>query len=327
MTRNIYLGGNIFLPIGAQDEDEFEERTTELFNQVRFTNFPSRAILLAREIDRAQPHLVGLQEVALWRRSAAGVKDGFATRSTQVAYDFLKTLQRELRQRGARYRVASVQRETDIEAPTQSYDVRLTMRDVILVRRGKGAVRIGRSRSGQYDADITIGTPGGDFTSTRGFNYVDGNLRGRRFRFLNTHLESALPAPRDAQAKELVARRGPARTNRPTIVVGDLNSDRQGLTGSTPDAYRTIIGAGFRDSWIQANGRKPGFSCCLRNPLANDQPPFPGDHRIDHTLVRGNVRGLSARIVGRDPRQRTRTGLWPSDHAGVVTTLKLGRGR
>lgn len=337
MTRNIYLGGNIFLPIGTQDQDEFEERTTELFTQVRFTNFPSRARLLAREIDRTRPHLVGLQEVALWRRSPAGVKDGTQTRSTQVVYNFLLTLRRQLNRMGSPYRVAVAQQETDIEAPTQSYDVRLTMRDVILVRRDRrrgarrdgrrDAVRVGRLSKGNFDADITIDTPGGPFTSTRGFNVLDGRLGGRRFRFVNTHLESALPAPRNAQAAELVARGGPARANRPTIVVGDLNSDRQGLTGSTPEAYRTLIRGGFRDTWRQANGNKPGFSCCLRNPLANDPPPFPGDHRIDHTLVRGQLRGLRATIVGRDPRQRTSTGLWPSDHAGVVTVLKLGRGR
>lgn len=335
MTRNIYLGGNIFLPIGTQDQDEFEERTTELFNQVRFTNFPARARLLAREIDRSRPHLVGLQEVAMWRRSPAGVKDGMETRSTQVVYNFLLTLRRQLARQGSRYRVAVAQQETDIEAPTQSYDVRLTMRDVILVRRDRrrgsngrrDAVNVGRLSKGNFDADISIPTPGGTFTSTRGFTVLDGNLRGRRFRFVNTHLESALPAPRDAQAQELVAPGGAARANRPTIVVGDLNSDRQGLTGSTPEAYRTLIGAGFRDTWRQANGNKPGFSCCLRNPLANDPPPFPGDHRIDHTLVRGQARGVRANIVGRDPRQRTSSGLWPSDHAGVVTVLKLGRGR
>ena len=129
MTRNIYLGGNIFLPIEAQNRQEFEQKTQELWDQVNFTNFPARAKLLAKEIKQQSPDLVGLQEVALWRRSPTGVKDGFQTPSTIVVYDFLKTLQRELMARGLRYRVAVVQRETDIEAPTREYDVRLTMRD------------------------------------------------------------------------------------------------------------------------------------------------------------------------------------------------------
>ena len=41
----------------------------------------------------------------------------------------------ELKALKLRYRVAVVQQEADIEAPTQVHDVRLTMRDVILVKR------------------------------------------------------------------------------------------------------------------------------------------------------------------------------------------------
>ncbi len=40
MTRNIYLGGNIFLPIEAQNRQEFEQKTQELWDQVNFTNSP-----------------------------------------------------------------------------------------------------------------------------------------------------------------------------------------------------------------------------------------------------------------------------------------------
>ena len=34
MTRNIYLGGNIFLPIGAPDRASFEAKTQELLHAV-----------------------------------------------------------------------------------------------------------------------------------------------------------------------------------------------------------------------------------------------------------------------------------------------------
>ena len=325
MTRNIYLGGNIFLPVAAQNPDDFEAKTQELWDQVNFTNFPARAKLLAAEIKQQSPDLVGLQEVALWRRSATGVKDGLQTRSTTVVYDFLKSLQRELKARGLRYRVAVVQQETDIEAPTRQYDVRLTMRDAILVKREKDGVNVLRASSKQFKADIAVPTQGGTFTSDRGWTAVDATLAGRRFRFLNTHLESFLEDPRVAQAKELVARRGPARSKNPVILVGDLNSDPKNRTGASPVAYRTLIRAGFKDSWTQAKGGALGFSCCLNSPTANDPPPFPGDHRIDHTLVESPIRGLRATIVGTNPNNRTSTGLWPSDHGGVATTLRLGR--
>lgn len=327
MTRNIYLGGNIFLPIGATSRPDFESKTQELWNQIQFTNFPARAKLLANEVKKTKPDLIGLQEVATWRRSANGVKDGAATPSTQVVYDFRKSLEKELKAKQLRYRAVVVQREADIEAPTQQYDVRLTMHDVILVRTGKGAPKITRKKSARYKADIGITVQGVTFLSQRGWGWVEGSLEGRKFRFVDTHLESAGEAPRVAQAKELVAKGGPARSPRSTIVVGDLNSDRTNATDASPVAYRTIIGAGFKDAWLQATkGKETPYTCCLKSPLANDKPPFPGDHRIDHVLLKGKkVRGLKATVVGTDPKNRTSTGLWPSDHGGWVASLRLSK--
>ncbi len=328
MTRNIYLGGNIFLPVGAPDRASFEAKTQELWNQVQFTNFPLRAKLLANEIKKTKPDLIGLQEVALWRRSPTGVKDGSATPSTIVVYDFLKSLSREMARRGLHYRTAISQQEADIEAPTQQYDVRLTMRDVIMVRSGNGiAPKLSRKRSGQYNADIGVPVQTGVITSRRGWAWVEGTLKGRKFRFVDTHLESAGEAPRVAQARELVAKGGPADSSRSTIVVGDLNSDRTNKTDASPVAYNTIIGAGFKDSWLQATkGKETPYTCCLKSPLANDKPPFPGDHRIDHILIKGkNIRGTKATVVGTDPKNRTASGLWPSDHGGWVSSLRLSR--
>lgn len=327
MTRNIYLGGNIFLPIGAPDRAAFEAKTQELWDQIQFTNFPARAKLLANEVKRTKPDLIGLQEVAIWRRSPNGVKDGSATPSTQVVYDFLKTLNAELKRKGLKYRTAISQQEADIEAPTQQYDVRLTMRDVILVRTGKNAPKLTAKRGRQYKADIGVPVQTGVITSNRGWGWVEGSLKGRKFRFVNTHLEAAAEAPRVAQAKELVAKGGPARSKRSTIVVGDLNSDRTNATEASPVAYKTIIRAGFKDSWLQATkGKETPYTCCLRTPTANDKPPFPGDHRIDHILIKGKkVEGLKATVVGTDPKNRTSTGLWPSDHGGWVASLRLSK--
>lgn len=325
MTRNIYLGGNIFLPIGAPDRATFESKTQELWNQIRFTNFPARAKLLANEVKKTKPDLIGLQEVATWRRSPDGVKDGSATPSQQVVYDFRKTLERALKAKKLKYRTVIVQREADIEAPTQGYDVRLTMHDVIMVRRGKGAPKLTAKRGRQFKSDIGVPVQTGVITSKRGWAWVEGSLKGRKFRFVNTHLESAGEAPRVGQAKELVAKGGPTRSARSTILVGDLNSDRTNATEASPVAYRTITGAGFKDAWLQATkGKERPYTCCLRTPTANDKPPFPGDHRIDHILIKGKkVRGLKATVVGTDAKNRTSTGLWPSDHAGWVASLRL----
>jgi hypothetical protein len=66
MTRNVYLGGNIALPIGAPSRDVFEQKTTQLWQQVQATDFPARAKLLAREIRRTKPDVIGLQEMAYY---------------------------------------------------------------------------------------------------------------------------------------------------------------------------------------------------------------------------------------------------------------------
>ena len=54
-----------------------------------------------------------------------------------------------------------------------------------------------------------------------------------------------------------------------------------------------------------------------------DPPPGPFDHRVDHILAKGRFKVLRTRIVGTDPANRTAGGLWPSDHGGGATTLRL----
>ena len=301
-----HLPGREHLPADRRpDRAAFEAKTTELWNQIRFTNFPARAKLLANEVKKTQPRPDRPAGGGLWRRSPDRVKDGSATPSTQVVYDFLKTLNAELKRKGLKYRTAVSQREADIEAPTQQYDVRLTMHDVILVRTGKDAPKLTSKKSAQYKTDIGVPVQTGVITSKRGWAWVEGSLKGRKFRFVDTHLESAAEAPRVGQAKELVANGGPARSNRSTIVVGDLNSDRTNADGASPVAYKTIVGAGFKDSWLQATkGKETPYTCCLKTPTANDKPPFPGDHRIDHILIKGKkIKGKKATVVGTDPKQ------------------------
>jgi endonuclease/exonuclease/phosphatase family metal-dependent hydrolase len=325
MTRNIYLGGNIFGPIGAPDLPTFRQRAGDLWREVQATDFVgTRAALIAGEIRRTKPDLIGLQEVALWRRTPAGQSDGNATPATQVVYDFLRTLQRRLAQRGMRYTVAVKQREADIEAPIdEGFDVRLTMHDVILVRKRKD-LKVTKRLSDNYNADIAVPTPAGELTSTRGWTAIDGRFKGRKFRFVNTHLEAAGDDTRDAQARELIARSGPVRRVRgkPVIVLGDMNSDPNG-TESTAGAVNILKGAGLRDLWPRIERRDDGFSCCLNNSNMSDTTAEGFDHRIDLIFSKPALRGSNGRVVGDRVSDRAANGLWPSDHAGVVLTLRL----
>jgi endonuclease/exonuclease/phosphatase family metal-dependent hydrolase len=318
MTRNVYLGGNIALPIGATSRDDFEQKTTQLWQQVQATDFPARAKLLAREIRRTKPDVIGLQEVALWRRGPDGVKDGSATPATMVVYDFVGSLLGEVE---SSYRLGTMQVEADIEAPTSlGYDVRLTMRDVVLVRKRKG-LRVRRRLGGNYAPTFEVPTQIGTLSSRRGWTGIDGTLRRKRFRFVDTHLEAFDDTVRLAQARALAA--GPLRKAGTVILVGDLNSDPTGATGAKPDAYNVFTGAGLRDTWLLKNPNAAGNNCCLKQETITDPPPGPFDHRVDHILAKGRFKVLRTRIVGTDPANRTAAGLWPSDHGGGATTLRL----
>jgi endonuclease/exonuclease/phosphatase family metal-dependent hydrolase len=319
MTRNLYLGTDL-LPIAlAPSVPAFEQAATNGFNQVKATNFPARAKLIAREVKRAKPDLIGLQEAALWR---TGPKDGTATRAQTVAFDFLEILRTALRQAGVPYAVVQSNDEADIEGPTsEGFDVRLTMRDVVLVRKKqRKGLRLTRRGRGTYDTRLELPTQVGTFASVRGYVYVDGKLAGRRFRFIDTHLEAYGSEIRTRQAQELLA--GPARRKGRVILVGDMNSDPD---GAEPQAFQALTGAGFVDTWARLYPTKPGLTSGLRADLMDPPSPNPfDDSRIDHVLVKGKIKPLNAKVVGTNPAtSRTSTGLWASDHAGVVTKLKL----
>jgi endonuclease/exonuclease/phosphatase family metal-dependent hydrolase len=322
MTRNIYLGGNIFGPLAAgNDRAEFERLAGVLWAEIQGTDFVgTRARLLAREVKRTRPDLIGLQEVALWRRGPDGVKDGTTTPSTQVVYDFLKAFRAELRRQGLRYAVGVKQQEADLETSIDAgHDVRLTMFDVVLVKKRKG-LRVTDRLSENYETTISVPTPVGTITSTRGFAAVDVRFKGKRFRFVNTHLEAAGDDIREAQARELIARGGPLRGKRQLIVVGDFNSDPQGRE-SPSGAFDILDGFGLVDTWPGRFG--PGFSCCLEQSNARDTDTDGFDHRIDLILAKPKLRAIRGRVVGDELSDRAQNGLWPSDHAGVVTKLRL----
>lgn len=311
MTRNVYLGADITKPVLAQTQAEFEQANADLLAEVQRTDFPARAKLLAREIHRARAHLVGLQEVALWRRSPQGVKDGTATPARVVIQDFLKLLRAELRRLGASYRVARVTTEFDYEAPTAlGYDARLTIRDVILARSD---VRRRNARDGNYRAKTEVQTAGGEVAITRGWNSVDATVGRARLRFVNTHLEAFGAQVRERQAKELVGRRGPMRTKLPIVLAGDLNSDRRAKAPEDRLAYRAVTRAGFVR---RATSR---HACCNPPELTNPKPAF--DHTVDHILTEPRLPLRRSYVTGNTVR--TPSGLWPSDHGGIVSVLRF----
>ena len=341
MTRNLYLGGDVTRPLVAlglppdQQVPAFVAANSELRAIVDLTSFPLRSRQLAREVARHRPDLIGLQEVALWRR---GPLDG--SPATTVDYDFLAILLDDLRALGQRYHVAHVQQESDVAGPAvvggTLQNVRLTIRDVVLERAGNG-VRVLAASGANYATRIPLELAGQRLEFVRGYNVVDVRAGSKRVRFVNTHLESQFSDVAFAQAAELLA--GPAApTDRPVILVCDCNSDpldarvKSGEVHAHRDPYLLIVGAGFLDTWLRIAPAEAGFTSGL-SELVNDTPAEAAarfDHRIDFVFARGaggsQVRVDRGAVVGRDPDERTPATaigrLWPSDHAGVVVRLR-----
>jgi hypothetical protein len=318
MTQNLYLGADLTPLVAAKNQNQFEKAEEKIAKTVDQTNFPARAKALARLIDKDHPALIGLQEVALWRK---GPKNDPAP-ATTVVYDFLKSLQGELKARGLRYRAARIQTEADAELPAVNDDRRLTMRDVILQDRDRKGLKLTGSNSGHFKTQLQVPLLSKTVQFTRGWAYVNAKFNGVKFRFVDTHLESFVPATRAAQAQELVAKKGPANAKGNVILVGDLNSDVSGRGGNDSAAIGTLLNFGFKDTWTQVRGNDPGLTCCHPE---NDKGSKPFDSRIDYVLTKPRLKAKTASVVGTSPADQAEGGLWPSDHAGRVTGFKIGK--
>ena len=313
MTRNLFLGADLTLAYSALAAPggpaELPAAVAGIFNPgeppgvVQRTDFATRAVGLADEIEAARPDLIGLQEAALWRTDDT------------VAADHLELLEAELARRGLRYRCVAAKVNGDVALPSAAgIVVGLSDREAILARDDE-APALSNVQSGPFASLLPIETANGTFALARGWMSVDARLEGTAIRFISTHLEVAITpaaaAVQLAQAGELVD--GPAATDLPVVLLGDFNA-----RPDTP-TYRALIAAGFDDAWTRANPDGPtGFTCCHAHPL--DNPADRLRRRIDLILTRGGIAATEAFVVGDAPGD-FRSGLWPSDHAGVVATL------
>ena len=59
--------------------------------------------------------------------------------------------------------------------------------------------------------------------------------------------------------------------------------------------------------------------------MPNDDTSPPFDHTVDHILANKKAKAsvVKAKVTGDDPSQITPSGLWPSDHGGVISTIKI----
>jgi endonuclease/exonuclease/phosphatase family metal-dependent hydrolase len=334
MTQNLYVGADIhrvFLP------GDIYQLAAETYQVVGQTDFPERAEALADEIARERPELIGLQEVSWIRIQSPSDRVVYPPNAEEEVLNYLEILLAALETRGLSYEVAAIVQNADVELPMYAFDelgnitgiddIRLTDYDVILARYD---VDIANPISRNYVINAQFAVEGIPVEFTRGFVAVDATVRGRTFRFVNTHLEergAVWPTGDEIQvlqAQELIDEFD--LETLPIILVGDFNSSPK---DDDTFAYHVIENAGYVDAWRRGlRGRRSrGATCCQQELLTNENSLL--FERIDHIFARNHPRETpfsiigSIRVVGDKQKDKTVSGLWPSDHAGLVAKMPL----
>lgn len=313
MTYNVYVGASAESLLSVENPLQIPIEVANMYNNIIAANFPGRATVIAKSMKESQPHLIGLQEISLIRRQSPGDRiAGGLVPAEEVVIDFLKILMGALQAEGLNYQVAGKVENMDIEMPmftdTGIADVRLTDYDVILSRSD---IVVSRPMSTNYTSVFTIEDFG--LTAKRGYAAVDATVSGVTYRVVNTHLEPVAEENRVAQAQELVDTLQDETL--PIILLGDFNT-------LAPDgtAYQLLLSAGYVDVW-QMDSEGTGNTCCQAPELQNATSELY--ERIDQIFVR-NLE-LPTQIltytIGDTLSERLPSGLWPSDHAGVVAHL------
>ena len=227
---------------------------------------------------------------AVGRRLAAVSPIG--TPATEVEQDFLKILMREI---GNSYRVVVVQHEFEAELPVDQdandgtgglfgaeFDASLTMRDVILVKRGS-KVKLGKTRRGPLHDPLRAqrrrtAHPG------RPRLGVGRGEAGQEALPLRRHPPRGVRRSGDPRGPGEGAHERPAEDVAQVILVGDLNSGigRHNEPEQPGDdlAFRALAGFGMKD-----NGAVQ--SCCYSDLF---DPAATFDHTVDHVLTKPGLR-------------------------------------
>ena len=328
MTYNIYVGANVDIVLGASSFKDLIVKVAAAYDTLFLTNFPERAQAIAKLIRKHRPHLIGLQEVSLIQRF-----DQIPPTTLYEEQNFLQILMDALASKGLNYQFADSIQNADVTLPrfagvntigdTLIDFIRLVDADVILVR---GDVQFNSPLKGEYQAKLPVNSPVGTFYVPRGYVSVEATVGQKSYRFVNTHLEAFTELVRLPQAQELCAIF--AGETLPTIMVGDFNTFDPTYPHPLADTtykYITKTG-GHTDTWVhnlmgnQGEGYTSPFSAALRDP-------FPDLYqRLDIIFAKNfahPIGPVQAVVIGTRFKDRTPSGLWPSDHAGVFAKLHL----
>lgn len=322
MTYNADEGTDFLHFQQATNPFQFLVAVGQTLTEVRATQSRERMQAIARQIINEKPVLVSLQEMD---QLSSGPLDSatFTCGAMTLEFDMVQDLLDALKTQGGDYTVAVRQQQFVIPPipgliPPNNFLCATVVNNVVLLARTdlKSSVfSWGNPQSGIYQQTLYFPTPGGLLPLPRAWVSVDAKYRGKPFRFIGTHLESADPSIRRLQGVEL--RSGPANTTLPTIVAMDSNA--QAAPPFLDGGYIDFIRAGYQDVWVDTLGSLPGFTCCQVQSLDNVHSQL--SQRIDLILTHGPVKAKQVTLFGIEVADKTISGLWPSDHAGVAAQL------
>ena len=323
MTQNMDAGTDLGFLF---KEPDLLKAATLTYGEVLDSDIPGHTALLARIIARQQPDLISLQEVTLWQTVSSDNK-------TSMLYDQLDLLLKALKKLNKPYKVVISQTLSQSTLPVDPIQlgdltdttkaVDFTDRDVILARADlkPSELVLSHPQKQLYNTLLTLLLG----QSKRGWLSVDAKIRGKSFRFVNTHLETVIPSiiPQTSliqvtQAEELL--QAMSNTQLPVILAGDFNADAEfaGIGPDQTDTPNKILAARYTDTWHEVHPNNPGFTW----PLFLEDPvsPMPKGsiERIDLIYAR-NLNVLDAYRVGNLNQN------FASDHLGVVAKLSFNR--
>jgi endonuclease/exonuclease/phosphatase family metal-dependent hydrolase len=337
MTQNLYIGADVTNIVNTADFTQLPAVVHQVFATVGASDFPARARAFAEQVKDARPDVIGLQEVSLIRvQEQSDFFQGNPQPATEVKADYLQIVLHALAARGLHYKVAGVVDDIDQELPAFGdldgdgvpglYDLRLTDRDVILVR---SRIEVSNVTPYNYAASIYYPTPAGDITYTRGAIAVDAQVRGQSYRLVNTHLEvrydDNVAVIQALQMQELL---GMVRDEtRRLVLMGDLNASPENTPDTywgLPTPYQQAQLAGLSDIWL-SGGKGDGYTCC-HSELLNDLDE-PQTQRIDYIFVKNAVDEMPFSQVGKARAytfsEVTGNDTWYSDHDGVFARIRF----
>jgi len=322
MTYNLYAGSE-YSGLTDPSYPNFLQAVTNLMLEARASDPPARMQAVAHQIAAVAPHLVSLQEVASW---STGPTPGDQT----VEFDFLQLLLEALDADGMAYAPVASLTHFDVTVPGTIGYVRNTWRVVVLARADLEPEDFFLANidtapwSNAATWKIPLPALGADCQSPRapglpycilpfprGWVSADVFYRGKTLRFVAAHLDSRAPNKNLLQGPELLA--GPANTERPVVVAADLNCDLADPADPSYPTCQLLLDTGFVDGWSAANPSEPGFT--------KDLPVMT--RRSDYVMARGPFGVQAAALLGEESADRTPTGQYASNHAGVVARLQL----